>query len=145
MRYRNAGTTPSGAASATYLPLGVLLGLLAHAADAATFRYASSSNRIYVENGGSATLSDIRAALPDAPLDLVNAAARIWLLRANLIISDGTTLYLRGTDAGGDVNELRLLSDNKSGGFIFVSAEHGNLHIERTAITSWDRAAAGPA
>src|SRR5262245_11435966 len=40
--------------------------LLSSEAFAATFRFASSSNRIYVESGGSATLSDIKAALPNA-------------------------------------------------------------------------------
>jgi mannuronan 5-epimerase len=124
--------------------LGLLLGLAVHDAAAATFRHASSSNRIYVENGGTATLSDIKAALPSAPLDLVNAGAMIWLLRANLIVTDGTTLLLHGPGIGGDVGELRLLSDNGSAGFIYVSAEHGNLHIDSTLIRSWDPAAGGP-
>lgn len=126
------------------LAAACLMALVALDAQAATFRYASSSNRIYVESGGTATLSDIRAALPDAPLELVDAAARIWLLRANLIVTDGTTLYLRGSEIGGDVDELRLLSDNGSAGFIFVSAEHGDLHIDSTRIVSWDPAAGGP-
>lgn len=124
--------------------LGTLLGLLAPAADAVSFRHATSSNSIYLESGGTATLSDVRAALPNAPLDLVDANARIWLLRANLILRDGVTLVLHGSDVGGDVNQLRLLSDNAPGGFIFVSAEHGSLHIQSTAITSWDRSAGGP-
>ncbi|MFA5939632.1 MAG: right-handed parallel beta-helix repeat-containing protein [Sinimarinibacterium sp.] len=143
MQYQKAIRTPSRAI-VKIVSLGTLLGLLAPAADAATFRHATSSNSIYVESGGTATLSDIKAALPNAPLDVVDAAARVWLLRANLILRDGATLVLHGADAGGDVNELRLLSDNKSGGFIFVSAEYGNLHIDRTAITSWDSAANGP-
>src|SRR5262245_31091605 len=71
---------------------------------AATFRFASSSNRIYVEGGGSGTLSEIKAALPNAPLDVVDAANAIWLLRANLFITDGSTIVLHGTAAGGDVN-----------------------------------------
>src|SRR5690606_10747470 len=44
---------------------GLLLAL--SPAEGATFRWASSSNRIYVENGGTATLSDIKGALPNAP------------------------------------------------------------------------------
>src|SRR5204862_6504512 len=39
-------------------------------AHAVSFRFAASSNRIYVEDGGTATLSAIKAALPNAPLDL---------------------------------------------------------------------------
>lgn len=118
--------------------------LLAADAHAATFRYASSSNRIYVESGGTATLTEIRAALPDAPLELVDDALKIWLLGANLIVTDGTTLYLSGSGVGGDVDELRLMSDNGSTGFIYVSAEHGTLQIDSTRITSWDPDANGP-
>src|ERR1051325_9781696 len=80
----------------------------------ATFRFATTSNRIYVEGGGSATLSDIRAALPHAPLDLVDPVNSIWLVRANLLVTDGSILELHGTSIGGDVNELRLLSNNNS-------------------------------
>src|SRR6185503_10652006 len=65
--------------------------LLSPQALAATFRFASTSNRIYVENGGSATLSDIKTALPNAPLDLVDGVNAVWLLRANLWIADGVT------------------------------------------------------
>lgn len=118
--------------------------LLAIDAHAATYRYASSSNRIYVESGGIATLTEIRAALPNAPLQLVDGALKIWLLGANLIVTDGTTLHLHGSGVGGDVDELRLLSDNGSTGFIYVSAEHGTLQIDSTRITSWDPAADGP-
>src|SRR5258705_13383393 len=52
------------AALATLL---LLIGLPAHGA---TFRWASTSDRIYVENGGSATLTGIKSARPKAPLDL---------------------------------------------------------------------------
>lgn len=118
--------------------------LLAIDAHAATFRYASSSNRIYVESGGTATLTEIRAALPNAPLELVDDALKIWLLGANLIVTDGTTLYLHGSGVGGDVGELRLLSDNGTAGFVYVSAEHGTLQIDSTRVTSWDPGANGP-
>src|ERR1041385_9079012 len=80
----------------------------------ATFRWSSALNKIYVEGGGTATLSAIKAALPTAPLDLVDAANKIWLLRADLLVADGSTLSLRGASVGGDVNELRLQSVNSS-------------------------------
>src|SRR5580765_4028666 len=79
----------------------VALLLLSSEAFAATFRFASTSNRIYVESGGSATLSDIKAALPNAPLDLVDPANGVWLLRANLFIADGSVIVLPGTAIGG--------------------------------------------
>src|SRR5688572_29267565 len=71
---------------------------------AAIIRWAGSSNRIYVENGGSATLSDIKAALPHAPLDLVDPTNGVWLLRVNLMIASGARLVIHGTVIGGDVN-----------------------------------------
>jgi parallel beta-helix repeat protein len=111
---------------------------------AATYRYASSSNRIYVEDGGPATLSAIKAALPEAPLDRVSTSPMTWLLRANLILRDGSSVSLHGSSIGGDVDELRLLSRNVEGGFVFISAEHGTIDIQRTRILSWDTAASGP-
>src|SRR5262245_32318711 len=83
-------------------------------APAATFRYATSSNRIYVENGGTATLTDIKNALPNSPLQLVDVTNKIWLCRANLLVTDGSTLRLHGSANAGDVNELRLLSNNST-------------------------------
>ncbi len=130
-----------------------LLGMALFASTAeAGIRWASSSNRIYLEPdvaggpGITATLSDIKAALPNAPLDLVDSAQKIWLLRANLQITGGSALILRGTGAGGDVNQLRLLSNNNSttNNFVSIIADHGNIDINSTAITSWDTIAAGP-
>ncbi|MCC6235420.1 MAG: right-handed parallel beta-helix repeat-containing protein [Verrucomicrobiales bacterium] len=112
----------------------------------ATFRWANSSNRIYVEGGGIATLSDIKAALPTAPLDLVNATTKIWLLRADLIVEDGSILHLHGDDAGGDVNELRLLSRNSAapGSVVLVDADWGTLDLQSVKVTSWDDTLGGP-
>jgi parallel beta-helix repeat protein len=120
--------------------------LLSSPALAATYRFASTSNRIYVENGGSATLSDIKAALPNAPLDLVDPANGVWLLRGNLLITDGCEMVLHGASAGGDVNELRLQSNNSStpGSFVSVTADWGSIDIQGTKITSWDSAVSGP-
>jgi len=126
------------------LAAGAAVLLLVFSADAlaASARYASSSNRIYVENGGSMTLSQIKAALPKAPLDLVDSANRIWLLRANIQIEDGSILVLHGSANGGDVNELRLKSD--SGGFVQITADHGGIDIEATKIRSWNASANAP-
>src|ERR1044071_6315797 len=125
-----------------FQPLAALLLLFAGTTHGATFRWASSSNRIYVESGGSATLSDIKAALPNAPLDLIDSANAVWLLRANLQVEDGSVLLLHGTAAGGDVNEFRLQSDNSSASnsFVSVNADWGGIDIKSTRITSWDSA-----
>lgn len=124
-----------------------LLGMALFASTAeAGIRWASSSNRIYLEGGVTATLSDIKAAMPNAPLDLVDPTQKIWLLRANLHITGGSALILHGSPIGGDVDELRLLSNNNSttNNFVSIIADHGNIDINSTAITSWDTIAAGP-
>ncbi len=113
----------------------------------ATSRWAASSNRIYVEKGGVTTLTQIKAALPNAPLELLDPAAHIWMLRANIIVADGTTLQLHGPSlAGGDVGELRLLSNNSTNtnSVVSVTADWGTLDIDSTRIVSWDEAANGP-
>lgn len=116
-----------------------LLALLPAEALAATYRYASSSNRIYVENGGSTTLTAIKAALPGAPLEQTSPG--VWLLRANLMIEDGALLTLHGRAIGGDVDELRLESD--SGGFVILAVEYGTIDIGSTRIHSWNPSAGG--
>src|ERR1051325_5957626 len=121
--------------------------LCAPGAFGATFRWSATLNRIYVENGGEATLSDIKAALPSAPLDLVDAANKIWLLRADLFIQDGSTLNLHGAMAEGDVNELRLQSVNSTtpcNCVVSITADWGALSIDSTKITSWDTMTGGP-
>src|SRR6266699_3389382 len=109
------------------LTAGCAVLLFSLASFGATFRFSSTSNRIYVEGGGSATLSDIKAALPNAPLDLVDSANMIWLARANLYITNGCTLVIHGTDIGGDANEFRLQSNNSAdvGSFVSVTANWG--------------------
>jgi hypothetical protein len=108
--------------------------------------YDAALNKIYVQNGVTATLSTIQAALPTAPLTLVDINNKIWLLSANLIVEDGSTLVLHGASTGGDVNQLRLLSLNTgaSNGIVYLAADPGHLDINGTKITSWDTNANGP-
>jgi len=120
--------------------------LLFTGAQAVDFRWSESSNRIYVEGGGVATLTDIRTALPKAPLVLVQGKLNIWLLRANLVVTDGSMLLLEGSQVGGDVDELRLLSNNIDApdAVVSVEADWGTIRIHATRVTSWDEAVAGP-
>ena len=110
----------------------------------AHIRYSSGSNIIYVEGGATATLSDIKFITPDAPLELLDAAAKIWKLDADIRVVEGSTLLLHGSDAGGDVDELRLRSDNTADGYVEIRADYGVIDIDSTVITSWDAAAGGP-
>ncbi len=109
-----------------------------------TFRWASSSKRIYVTGPGAATLSEIVAVLDKAPL--TQSAPGVWLLGANILLQDGAELVLHGTSIGGDVDELRLQSNNSTAAnsFVWISAEWGSIHVQSTKITSWDTAANGP-
>jgi hypothetical protein len=121
--------------------------LCAPGAAGAIFSYAPNVNTIYVSGGGSATLSNIKAALPGAPLEMVDPTSQIWLLRANLVVQNGSTLVLHGSAAGGDVNELRLLSINSvtpCDCTVSIKTDWGNLDINGARITSWDTVGGAP-
>ncbi len=128
------------------LAVGGAVILLAVPAFSATFRWASSSNRIYVDGPGAAALSDIHAALPHATLTLVDPVNKVWLSRANIIVDNGATLLLHGDGAGGDVNELLLLSDNTGGSndVVCVDADWGTIDLNSVHVASWDDNANGP-
>jgi parallel beta-helix repeat protein len=123
---------------------GLALLLSCAPVSAVSYRWASSSYRIYVTGPGSVTLSDIKAALPKVPLAQV--APGVWHLRANLLLEDGAELRLHGTKIGGDVNQLRLQSNNSldPNSVINITADWGSLQIRSTAVTSWDDATDGP-
>ncbi len=79
------------------------------------------------------------------PLTLVDSANKVWFLGANIILQNGAVLTLYGDEAGGDVNELRLKSNNNSlSDYVRISGSWGNIDIRNTKITSWDEAVAGP-
>jgi parallel beta-helix repeat protein len=136
----------------------VVTALAAPDATAALSRWSESNNRIYVYGGGSMTLSDIRAGttgLPAEALQRVDDLNQIWLLGANILVEEGTTLSLTG-----DVKELRLKSNPSSApttefaAFIGITAGNfdatagtgtaGNILVDGVKITSWDTAANGP-
>ena len=145
--YANASLSPAPLAARwarIILALALLGAHLATAAHAATFRWSAGSYRIYVTGPGTVTLSDIKAGMPNALLTQVTPG--VWHLRANLVMENGARLALHGTKIGGDVNELRLQSNNDGApnAYIYVSADWGTLDIRSTKITSWDDAAQGP-
>jgi parallel beta-helix repeat protein len=120
--------------------------LVAPAAE--NFRYATSSNTIYVSGPVIATLTDVHTFLPNAPLAVVDQVMQVWKLDANLILQEGATLQLHGQEVGGDVDELRLKSNNVVGGpavqYVELRADWGNTDVHSTKIISWDDAVAGP-
>jgi parallel beta-helix repeat protein len=119
--------------------LALLLVLVSTDAFGVTYRYASSENRIYVEGGGTTTLTAIRANTPSLPADALTRSGNVWLLAAKLHVEDGSVLLLHGATIGGDVDELRLKSDGN--GFVYLWAEYGTLDIDSTRIRSWNPSA----
>ncbi|MEM7386427.1 MAG: right-handed parallel beta-helix repeat-containing protein, partial [Verrucomicrobiota bacterium] len=109
----------------------------------ASMRWANSSRRIYV-GPGSATLTDIRDGLPLAPIEEVSPG--VWHLKADLIVENGGVLVLRGRAAGGDVDELRLQSNNVElpDAVVSISADWGTIKLDHTRVLSWDDAVNGP-
>lgn len=154
---------PDGPPAATLRTVAMFFAAAATAltapdASAALSRWSASNNRIYVYGGGSMTLTDIRAAtpsLPDAALQRVDAASEIWLLTANIVVEDDTTLNLAG-----DVSELRLQSNpsadpaNDVTNFVSITAGNfdagsatagaGKVLVDGIKVTSWDTNANAP-
>lgn len=107
-------------------------------------RWAASSNTLYIEKPVACTLTNLAAFVSTSVLELVDPAQRIWLLKAHLRITGGGSLLLYGTAAGGDVDQLRLLSANNPAQIIRINARWGSIDIRSTHIQSWDPLAAGP-
>ncbi|CAN0261394.1 unnamed protein product, partial [Ectocarpus sp. 4 AP-2014] len=63
-------------------------------------------------------------------------ATGTWLLTEELYVEDGITLEVYGSEAGGDADELRLLSTNET--FINLRAHGGSLDFVSTKVFSWD-------
>ncbi|CAN0537491.1 unnamed protein product, partial [Laminaria digitata] len=55
-----------------------------------------------------------------------------WLLTEELFVEDGITLQVHGSSAGGDADELRLLSTADT--FINLRAHGGNLDFLSTKV-----------
>lgn len=113
---------------------------------AANIRWASSSNRVYITGDVECTLTEIKQlGSQSIPLTLLDPANKIWFLGANLFIQSGAKLVLHGSPVGGDVDELRLKSNNLNfNDFIIIQADWGTVDIDSTKITSWDENAGGP-
>ena len=141
---RNTGTNRSIIATDTVTGLTGMQKFITVGTPAAQ-HYSAASNTIYVE-GVAATLSDIAFIAPHAPLTLVDSVNAVWKLDANIRVVDGGSLMLHGTAIGGDVNELRLKSENTldPNAFVEIRADYGQIDIQSTKITSWDSAVQRP-
>ena len=114
-------------------------------------RFASSSYRIYLENGGVCSLSDIdnivvnKYSSVDQDQLLEQLSPGNWLLKTEIRVEDGSTLIIHGTEIGGDANSLLLLSENGAQPYhVKIQAKHGFIDINSTSISSWDPSSSGP-
>lgn len=120
-----------------------LPGLAASSCTAANLRYANSSNTLYLQTGGICRVADIAAL---KPLQLVNQGGGIYLLKANLKLTDGSALLIDGDDPTDPVIEFRLLSNNTglANSVVNLTADYGIVQINHTKVLSWDEAVQGP-
>jgi parallel beta-helix repeat protein len=113
---------------------------------ASAVRYAASSNRVYITGPVTCTLTDLDPIVSHAVLERVSKSRMIWLFRASVHLQHGATLRLRGESAGGDVNELRLKSNDSAepGSVVYIRADWGAIEIDHVRIVSHDEATGVP-
>lgn len=127
-----------------FLMINAYASLAIAVCDSTNYRYANSSNRIYISGAADCTLSDISQLANVDLLENVDPSRNIWLLKASLILQEGSKLTLHGSQIGGDVDELRLLSNNNPVKIIRINARWGEIDIDTTSIISWDEQAGQP-
>jgi poly(beta-D-mannuronate) C5 epimerase len=109
---------------------------------AASLRWAGSSDTLYIDGRSTVcTPADLNAA---RPAQVVSVSTGVYLVRSNITLTDGATLQATGTAAGGDTNELRLLSGNAPASFAAILADWGEVELRNVTVTSWDEAVNGP-
>jgi parallel beta-helix repeat protein len=108
---------------------------------AGAVRYAASTNTVYLESG-TATLADIVAQCPSAPLVQTDSVNKVWQLDADLVVQNGATLTL--TDSVVKTLRLRSPASAAKTDVSTITAMYGTITIDHVTITSWDPAANGP-
>ncbi len=107
---------------------------------ATNVRWAGSSNILYVD--GPATICTPADLSAMRPSQVVSLGSNVYLLKTNLKLTNGATLQTVGTAAGGDTNELRLMSNSSA--FVNIVADWGKVVISNTKVQSWDEALGAP-
>ena len=101
------------------------------------FSFSEENNRLKISGDVVCTLTDIHAGTPElGVLELVDADNKVWQLNSLLRLQRGARLNLFGEDNGGDVNTLRMRSEEA--GFVTIIADWGQVDIRNTFVTSWD-------
>ncbi len=98
------------------------------------------SARLITVTCTSASLTDVYNSLNDPNIlgierqrESSSSSGNLWLLNANLKISQGATFYINSTDAAW----LKIISDGASAYKVDV---RGSLKVDSVKITSWDNA-----
>ena len=96
------------------------------------------SARLITVTCTSASLTDVYNSLNDPNIlgierqrESSSSSGNLWLLNANLKISQGATFYINSTDTAW----LKIISDGASAYKVDV---HGSLKVDSVKITSWD-------
>jgi parallel beta-helix repeat protein len=97
--------------------------------------YNRENNTIYVSGKGAiVTIPQIKKSLPGKSI-LEEQSGGEWLLKSNLLLKENTALFI----GGAEVKWLKLLSGES--GFVSIVSDSGNIFIEKTKVTSWDKEA----
>jgi len=104
-------------------------------------RFSSSSDRLYVEAtepGGCISPSEIYNSFNGSKTasPLYSLETGVWNLDSDFYIEDGVTLVLIGKERGGEVDELRMLSNNEK--FVNLRGHGGNILMDGTKVFSWN-------
>lgn len=83
--------------------------------------------------GETITLPEVQSLLGEDVGLLENVGQGVWLLHANLLVGEATTLQVTG---GSGVEALRLRSDGA--GFVYLRTNDGGLVLGETAVSSWN-------
>jgi parallel beta-helix repeat protein len=97
-------------------------------------RWDESTHVLEVSGKVRCTLEALAAAGTGAPLTRVDRPGKVWFLGADLLLENGAELVLHG--GSGDVNELRLRSNNTSdpNSFATISGDWGTIESHRNSI-----------
>ncbi|CAN0287065.1 unnamed protein product, partial [Ectocarpus sp. 13 AM-2016] len=114
-------------------------------------RWSTMSDRLYLENGACATMTDIYESRIDTytgenkgpvyPFDettggITNNVTGSWYLGSSLYVTEGARLVVQGSSKGGDCDHLLLASSAEK--FINVRAHGGEIMLDGTHVESWD-------
>ncbi len=102
--------------------------------DLYNFRGTESSGGEVVSKGPVYQLDDTNDVYPGLVGEPVTNK---WLIASELYVTGGAIFYCRGSDIGGDCDELRIQSTGPSD-FHTIRGHGGSLYFENTIVTSWD-------